>query len=175
MESLNSVVLSRKCLNLRVGLAQATASIEELISSLSVEDVTVLDRIVSEFSFHLLYLKELGLESIAEDQEIGRTACKLEQFVSTVFLQALKDGDSEAIVCCLRMFVNLDAIGKAEGSVRESIVRPRLTGIFNQKKLEGSKEDLKGLFDEALVLLQEDLKLLLEVLKEYVTAPLRII
>lgn len=167
LETLDSIALSRKRLNLKIGLTRATANIEAALSSSVVsDDVTVLDRIVGEFSFHLIHLKELGLESaVAQDNRITKTAEKLRELVSVAFLKAVKTNDEDSTVRCLRMFVSLDAVGEAERRVKEEIVRVRLSEIFSQRRLEDSTEDLKGLFQEALRVLDEDLKPLLDAIK----------
>lgn len=130
------------------------------------EDLTVLERIVNEYSFQYLYLKELDLESGSNNEDVGNTIARLVTLINKVFLKELRRKDADAILRCLRMYVNLEKQTEAELTVKTEILKPALNKIFTQKNLDKCGQNIKPLYDEAMILFNREIGILLNTLKK---------
>lgn len=131
------------------------------------ENLVYLERSVEKYSFHKMYLKEVGAENLEIDS--NGLESRLLNKIQFFFLRGLKENDSTVVTRCLRMYVDLCQQEKAEISYREAIVRPAMKSVFTQKNLERHKQQLFELYQEALNFLNYDMKILLNVANKYVT------
>lgn len=129
------------------------------------ESLVYLERAVHKYSFQKMYLQKVGVTDLNID--IQSIENRLLDRIQSFLLKAVKQNDSAVLTRCLRMYVDLCLQNKAEQFYRESIVRPVIRNIFTQKNLDKNKQQLCILYQEALQFLENDMRILEEVLKKY--------
>lgn len=164
LTTINDNVKSAKHTKLQMDMLLSSIFISDILHtdvSDENENLVYLERSVQKYSFHKMYLKEVGVKNLSID--LASIESKLLNKIQTFFLRGLKQYNSAILTRCLRMYVDLCQQDKAELFYREQIVRPAMKNIFTQKKLDKHKQQLWELYKEALYFLNYDMEILLEV------------
>ncbi|EDW16786.1 conserved oligomeric Golgi complex subunit 2 [Drosophila mojavensis] len=74
---------------------------------------------------------------------------ELRRFLYTSLQQA-KNGASEHLERCLRIYITLDACDRAERAFREDIVAPYMSAIIGEQQLQNSPQGLAGIYSKVL-------------------------
>lgn len=169
LESIKSKSTESKQLRLQMDMILSSLYVSNILKldlKEESEQLIYLERAVNKYSFQKMYLEEMGTKTT--DFDFSETMNKLIENINLFFLNAVKQNDVQVITRCLRMFVNLGLQSKVELFYREKVVRPVLQFVFTQRNLDKNNQGLDKIYLEALQFLNNNMKVLLEVLERQV-------
>ncbi|CAG5107799.1 Similar to COG2: Conserved oligomeric Golgi complex subunit 2 (Homo sapiens) [Cotesia congregata] len=149
-----------------LGRVYKSASKLKLILESHVIKLDILERAATEFNqlrFHMTRCKDYMSEDLKKNCE--NLEIQLLDSLDSQLLLCIKSNHNctDNLICCLRIYVTLDKIDKAEHLVRKKIVGVLIEDIIVEKNINNELLGLQELYQKLLKLLDVELKKLLEV------------
>jgi hypothetical protein len=79
-----------------------------------------------------------------------------------MFLESLRERDSEGMARCLRIYITLDKIADVESLFRREVVSPALHDVISESSLHSDPRGLEGVYSRILSFIDRNMDQLLK-------------
>jgi len=79
-----------------------------------------------------------------------------------MFLESLRERDSEGMARCLRIYITLDKIADVEALFRREVISPALRDVVSESSLQSDPRGLQGVYSRILSFVDTDMEQLLK-------------
>lgn len=79
-----------------------------------------------------------------------------------MFLESLRERDSEGMARCLRIYITLDKIADVESLFRREVVSPALHDVISESSLQSDPRGLEGVYSRILSFIDRSMEQLLK-------------
>lgn len=143
---------SRKLNELRMlATSQKIENILESQKNCENIEMEVIERSVNQYILQHMY------SELCDSQNYDlKTTDKLYNVLNNIFLNSLKDKNSEKATRCLQMYVLMNAQDVAENLYKLEIVRPAFHKIINDQNLKMVGNDLSKIYDQIIEFIEKN-------------------
>ncbi|KAG5899714.1 hypothetical protein JTB14_030105 [Gonioctena quinquepunctata] len=166
LEDVKDNNIKKNNLNLKLGIISSSVYIDKMLRSSadSFEDLIILERVVTKYSFERNYMNELGIITNDIEDIIKNIENKLVHMVNENFLKSFRNEDTEILTRCLRMYDNLRKQEVALEMFRTQVVLPYLEKIFTESHFEKLHHNLDKIYEEVLYFMDTKMNIFFEIL-----------